>query len=430
MEAPKPRPSPASTVERTVAVAAIAGLAVLLWGGYARHWGWTGFGDNDHLWDWLKLLALPLALALLPVWLRGRDRMGPRRRRLSGLALVAFFVLVVAGYVVPLLWTGFVGNTLWDWLNLLVLPAAAATVVFWHEGRSELRPPHRLLLGVVALALAVAILGGYLLDWSWTGFSGKALWDWLTLLIAPLVLPTVLLPVAAAWVAEEELAGRAPPGEAAAGPPPPIPAGARHALGALAVLTAGGIIAVALVPHHPEGETTGDRSHAAATPSPCRDPRATTVLADATAKVVRNGGGFVACPAYGRPVRLGVAGRGAPKQFRLRAGRVVFLQDRCARGHTCDSRVMVLRLGPHSSPFARMHFAGTRGSSGLYVGPRAAVAVMLRGADGGGRLYVQDTHGKRLVDDGPGVDATSLTGQGPWVYWRDGGRARVIELQV
>ena len=61
-------------------------------------------------------------------------------------------------------------------------------------------------LGIVGLLLAVVLLGGYLLGWSWTGLGpylspahprgtdflrGKTLWDWLQLLVIPIVLAAV-----------------------------------------------------------------------------------------------------------------------------------------------------------------------------------------------------------------------------------------------
>ena len=41
--------------------------------------------------------------------------------------LAAFAALVLAGYLVPWAWTGFTGNTLWDWLSLALLPLVLAT---------------------------------------------------------------------------------------------------------------------------------------------------------------------------------------------------------------------------------------------------------------------------------------------------------------
>jgi hypothetical protein len=38
----------------------------------------------------------------------------------------------------------------------------------------------------------VLVTAGYSLDWRWTGFPGNTLWDWLHLLLVPFVLPIVL----------------------------------------------------------------------------------------------------------------------------------------------------------------------------------------------------------------------------------------------
>jgi hypothetical protein len=426
-----PPRSRALLVERVATIVGIAVFAVLLWGGYVRDWGWTGFGENDRLWDWLNLMLLPLALGLLPVWLARRDRLDARRRRLMGGALAGFVVLVVAGYLVPLVWTGFEGNTLWDWLSLLVLPAAAATIVFWRDGRRVLQRHHRLALALVAAALLITVLGGYLLDWTWTGFRGTTLWDWLQLLIAPLVLPTVLLPVAAAWIAAEEQRDQ----QAAAGldapASPDIPPGARSGLRVLGALTTGGLVAVIALAHHPSASSHASARKPAPATTPCDDPAVSTVVADATAGVVRLGQRFYACTSSGQPVLLGAAGRrGGPAQFRLAAHRLVFAQDRCPAARSCTSTVMTLRLGSAAGPFVRLRWPSTGGVAGLYVGPRATVAVMLRGRCapvapcGSARLYVQDARGTRLVATGPGLDARSLAGAGATVYWRDGGRAQ------
>jgi hypothetical protein len=42
---------------------------------------------------------------------------------------VVFGVLVVAGYVVPITWTGFTGNTMWDWVKLLIMPVVVPLVL-------------------------------------------------------------------------------------------------------------------------------------------------------------------------------------------------------------------------------------------------------------------------------------------------------------
>ena len=50
------------------------------------------------------------------------------------------------------------------------------------------------------LVLLVLVLGGYLVPWSWTGFTGNTAWDWFKLLLLPVLIPTVLVPAANALV--------------------------------------------------------------------------------------------------------------------------------------------------------------------------------------------------------------------------------------
>ncbi len=55
-------------------------------------------------------------------------------------AALVLVVLVIGGYTLNWTWTGFKGNTLWNWLELLVLPAALAVVPLWvaaHEDRAS-----------------------------------------------------------------------------------------------------------------------------------------------------------------------------------------------------------------------------------------------------------------------------------------------------
>lgn len=101
-----------------VAGAGLAFVAIALVGGYGFHWSWTGFPGNT-LWDWLNLLMLPLVLAFLPLALELPSAVLVRIAALAGLVLA---VLVIGGYGFNWSWTGFPGNTLWDWLHLLLLP--------------------------------------------------------------------------------------------------------------------------------------------------------------------------------------------------------------------------------------------------------------------------------------------------------------------
>src|SRR6478672_2969248 len=97
-------------------------------------------------------------------------------------------VCALGGYLGGWAWTGFRGNTLWDWLHLLVLPVVLALLPLWLRTHTRLE-----LVWVLALSLVVLVLGGYVLGWAWTGFRGNTLWDWLELLVVPFVLPVVLL---------------------------------------------------------------------------------------------------------------------------------------------------------------------------------------------------------------------------------------------
>lgn len=124
-----------------VGAAAISALAVLLVGSYGGGWSWTGFRANGTLWDWLHLLLLPLAVVTLPLWF---DAWQERRRWwarwwlwvLIGMAVV-FLVVTVGGYAFAWSWTGFQGNTLWDWLQLLLVPVVLPLVVFWLTHRAQ-----------------------------------------------------------------------------------------------------------------------------------------------------------------------------------------------------------------------------------------------------------------------------------------------------
>jgi hypothetical protein len=186
----------------TLRLVAAAVVAAVLIGGYQEHWSWTGIsGNTATLWDWISLLLLPITVATLPIWLTRRHSLSSRRKAAAWTMLAVFVGVVLAGYLVPWNWTGFRGNALWDWINLLLLPLVVATFPIWPEIRQELGMRHHLLLALVLAAFAVTIAGGYFWGWAWTGFEGNTLWDWLHLLILPLVFPTLLLPAALAITA-------------------------------------------------------------------------------------------------------------------------------------------------------------------------------------------------------------------------------------
>jgi hypothetical protein len=190
-----------------VLAAVVAGVLVVLWGGYGHHWPWTGInGRTATLWDWLHLLLLPVAFGLLPVIVNRSARMRPEHKLASAGTLVVFALLVLAGYAIPWSWTGFAGNRLWDWLELLALPLAVALIPVIPNMRVSWSPRHSLLAIAALIAFVGIVIGGYVGDWSWTGFRGNTLWDWLHLLLLPLLLPTVIVPALAPAAAARMIA--------------------------------------------------------------------------------------------------------------------------------------------------------------------------------------------------------------------------------
>jgi hypothetical protein len=193
----------------TAALVGLVALVVVIIGGYALHWKWTGLnGHTATLWDWLNLILLPAAFIGIPIWLSAWRGMRPRHVAAGTVAFAVFAGLVLLGYLVPLPWTGFTGNTLWDWLQLVLLPAAIATWPVWVEKRARLPRRWVALAWVLLVALAFAIVGGYAFDWAWTGFPGKTLWDWLHLVVLPFVsvafLPTIVGLASRGLLAEAE----------------------------------------------------------------------------------------------------------------------------------------------------------------------------------------------------------------------------------
>jgi uncharacterized membrane protein len=183
---------------RVVMIGALALVAVVvIIGGYAFNWGWTGFSRNNQLWDWMHLLLLPVVFGTFPLWLRFSEYMSPARRRAMGVAVLAFSVLVIVGYTKPLTWTGFRGQTLWDWLTLILLPLALAGISAWPKSGRDVRTWHIVTGVLVLIGLTVTMIGGYLGDWRWTGYPGNTLWDWLLLVLAPLAVGTVVVPALA-----------------------------------------------------------------------------------------------------------------------------------------------------------------------------------------------------------------------------------------
>jgi hypothetical protein len=185
-----------TTSGRLLTASSLLAAVAVLAGGYGLRWSWTGFSNYDHVWDVLQVVVLPAVLASLPLWYRTRSRFRTEWKAGIALVLVAFGILVLGGYGLGWTWTGFQGNTLWDWLELLALPVVLACLPAWFESRASRRTEWRVVLAFLACAFALVIAGGYGMGWAWTGFEGNTLWDWIHLFLMPFVLPASL-----AWYA-------------------------------------------------------------------------------------------------------------------------------------------------------------------------------------------------------------------------------------
>lgn len=120
---------------KRVLLAAVIVLVVLEIGTYAFNWTWTGFKSNDTLWDYLQLLLLPITLAAVPIWFMAEE--DQQRIRLAQL---------------------------------------------------------KIALVIVVAALIVLFIGSYALNWTWTGFRDHGrLWDWFSLLLVPVIV--AVLPI-------------------------------------------------------------------------------------------------------------------------------------------------------------------------------------------------------------------------------------------
>jgi hypothetical protein len=211
-------------------VLVVAGLAALA-GGYVGGWKWTGFQENGQVWDWLNLLLLPVVLGTIPLWIQSREYIGTGRRIIYGVFIMAFTGFVLAGYLVPISWAGFSDQKLWNWIGLLVLPAALAITAaltgrgIRYQGRL-LRPYESGLVIALVAGWIVTVIGGYALRWAWTGYLNNTLRDWLEMLLVPLVFPTILLPFLLKWISGNAAKRAAMAREAPLVPPSAVAGGA------------------------------------------------------------------------------------------------------------------------------------------------------------------------------------------------------------
>jgi hypothetical protein len=76
-------------------------------------------------------------VASLPLWFSTNRRFEDRWRAVGLAGLAVFVVVVVGGYALDWGWTGFHGNTLWDWLRLLLVPFVLPATLAWFSARAE-----------------------------------------------------------------------------------------------------------------------------------------------------------------------------------------------------------------------------------------------------------------------------------------------------
>ena len=172
---------------------ALVALAVTLYGGYGPdEWTWTGY-ENAELWDWLHVLLLPIAFGLVALLVRAKE-LGAWRGVIGLTCLGLFIALVVAGYAIPWDWTGFEGNTVWDWLELTLLPLTLSILAGFNFDVGSVERRHMFAIIVFVVAITVLAIGGYTQGWDWTGFEGNTLFDWLRLLVLPVVIPFLVIP--------------------------------------------------------------------------------------------------------------------------------------------------------------------------------------------------------------------------------------------
>jgi hypothetical protein len=128
------------------AAAVVVGLLVTVCGTFRWGWTWTGYRDTDNasLWGWLHLVLLPVTIALLPLWLRSRERRKAYWRVGFAMLTLALAVLAVGGYRWGWGWTGFRHKTLWNWLEVFLVPFAVPAVLAWATTPPPATPDERL----------------------------------------------------------------------------------------------------------------------------------------------------------------------------------------------------------------------------------------------------------------------------------------------
>lgn len=175
----------------SLAALLLVAFVVAFLAAHGRTWPWTGFSGEMTLWNWLTMLVQPAAFAFLLARLLSEGRPWRYGRSLILTAAAALVLLTVAGYSLRWAWTGFPGEHFWDWLHLMLFPLVLVLLPEWIRRGEPIETWHWAFGGVGAALFVVTMIGGYKLGWTWTGFTGNTFRDWLNLLIAPFLLPVI-----------------------------------------------------------------------------------------------------------------------------------------------------------------------------------------------------------------------------------------------
>jgi len=77
---------------------------------------------------------------------------------------------------------------------LVLLPLTLSILAGFQFDVRSVQGHHLILISVFIGAITVMAIGGYTQGWDWTGFQGNTLFDWLELLLLPVVIPLVVIP--------------------------------------------------------------------------------------------------------------------------------------------------------------------------------------------------------------------------------------------
>lgn len=174
-----------------LASAVVLGLVgmIVVFAVHGRQWRWTGFDGNTSLWSWLQTFAQPFAFVYLTLRLISGAGSWRVWRIAGAVTGVLLALTIVASYSWHWSWTGFGGKQLWDWLHLMLFPVVVVLLPEWVRKGEPFGLRERGIAAVVLIGFVVLLIGGYDWGWTWTGFTGNSFHDWLALMIAPFLLP-------------------------------------------------------------------------------------------------------------------------------------------------------------------------------------------------------------------------------------------------